>query len=128
MPSFGARMVVLSCGLLLALPPGWCCIFATLLPTHDAPVAAPACRSCCRQFAPSSPTPKPKPHNPERCPCADRHATTLDHVKSAPLDLSFVVVLPAVERSFLPSPMDAAAAFSPPPSASPQLIHCVWLC
>jgi hypothetical protein len=128
MRTFVPKLLVLGCGLLLALPPGWCCIFAVGTARHDVAEIAPCCRSCCDRFAPSTPTHKPAPSKPLRCPCADRQTTAPDSVKSSIVDLNVVAVLPVDEPALHIAPLEAAIAFSPLVSTSPQILHCVWLC
>jgi hypothetical protein len=125
---FAARLLMLSCSLLLALPPGWCCIFALGTIRNDAAKPAPCCRSCCHQSKPTMPTPQPEPHKPGRCPCDDRQTTVPDSVKALHGGLAVLVALPALDPAPLGLTVAVSDRFSLPISASPQLLHCVWLC
>ena len=125
---FVTRLLMLSCSLLLVLPPGWCCIFAVRTVRNDATTTAPSCPSCCGKSNTSTSTPNPAPDKPIRCPCADRQSTAPDNAKAFTLDLSVVAVLPVHNDTFTELPAIAPAATHAFLSSSPQLLHCVWLC
>jgi hypothetical protein len=125
---FVPRFLMLGCGLLLALPPGWCCILAIQTARQETTKLVPCCRSCCGNSNSSTPTPKPVPHKPGRCPCADRQTTAPENVKTFHCDLSIVAPLAALD----PAPFEAnagePAGLPPHLCSSAQLLHCVWLC
>src|SRR5436305_840620 len=73
------RYLCLACGLLLALPPHWCC----RVPPAETSVAVPAPKkSCCTQHQSSQPRETPKtplrPAESERWPCCERSSLMLD--------------------------------------------------
>jgi hypothetical protein len=124
--------LLLACGLLLALPPGWCCMLQ--LPKAEeqarpaAPKSVPCC--CCKKGAkPASPTPAPPPQRPARCPCADRHSTAPDAPKVIGCDLSCVAPLPTTDLAPSGTAAGHPVVFRALPSeTSPHLLNCVWLC
>ena len=125
------RLLVLGCGLLLALPPGWCCIFAFRSVKQEAPKSSPCCCCpCCAEKAPRpAPTPTPAPKAPDRCPCADRHTTAPDAPKVFVCDLGFVVHLPATDLSpSWPGVSSLVGPHSPAVPTSSHALNCVWLC
>jgi hypothetical protein len=134
MRSFLLRLASLTCGLLLTLPPGWCCMWLPGPARAAAPEQSPAepcCPCCCHPAQPTEPA-SPAPAPAPRCPCADRDATTPEAVKPPALQ-------PGAD---LGAPAPAAAG--PAPSAAPDglptglrfalssaplnVLHCVWLC
>ena len=124
------RSLVLGCGLLLALPPGWCCIFAFRSVKQEAPKASPCCCPCCAKEAPRpAPTPAPAPKAPDRCPCADRHSTAPDAPKVFASDPGFVAPVPVIHLAPFWLGITAPAGFCPPAAAtSSHVLNCVWLC
>lgn len=125
---FATRLLMLSCSLLLVLPPGWCCIFAIRTVRNDLTKTAPSCPSCCGKSHTSTPSPSPAPDRPVRCPCADRQSTAPDNAKAFTVDLSVVAVLPFLDDVLTELSVIAPAATHPYLSSSPQILHCVWLC
>ena len=124
---FLPRLLMLGCGLLLALPPGWCCIFASEEARKETAKAAPCCRSCCGDKSQPA-TPTPAPDKPDRCPCADRQSTAPDTLKAFAPDLSLIAPLHSLD---FPLPTEDAAdhdGFRPLVSCSAHLLNCVWLC
>lgn len=122
------RILMLCCGLLLALPPGWCCIFAIQPARKETRKIVPHCPCCCDKSQEPNPTPKPAPHKPQRCPCADRQTTTPDSVKAMPVSLTVLAVLPVLDPTLTESLACTPAPLPTFVSSSPQLLHCVWLC
>jgi hypothetical protein len=126
------RLASLACGLLLALPPGWCCLW---MPGPACAAAAPAeaepcCPCCCHPAQPTEPaTPAPAP--PQRCPCADREATAPEAVKPPALqagaDLGAPVPVPALAPSAVQECLLPASSLTSS-SAPLNVLHCVWLC
>jgi hypothetical protein len=128
------RYLLLTCGLLLALPPGWCCMVPArgvaedVRKRDDSPP-----RSCCdrghRAPAPAAPErPKRAPLPFDQCPCFERSAST-DVPKTVGCDHALAAPLPLVD--LVPSPTVAVPTLAQPASpldSSLQLVHCVWLC
>jgi hypothetical protein len=127
MPPWVRRLLAFAAALLLALPPGWCC----LLPRLRAAAASPtAKRHCCSE----EPTPR------RDCPAHDRGngplAPCCCHTdpalppgpEAAPADLQ-AAPLPGVVVAHVPLVGEFAQDFSlfiTPPRL--QLLHCVWRC
>jgi hypothetical protein len=128
------RSLVLGCGLLLALPPGWCCTFALRAAkqgiSQGPPKATPCCCPCCAKEAPPpAPTPTPAPKTPDRCPCADRHSTAPDAPKVFASDPGLVTPLPAIDLAPSWPGISALVGFrSPAAPTSSHVLNCVWLC
>jgi len=129
------RFLAVACGLTLALPPGWCCLFA--LPS--AGKAETCCRGnagacCCPCAAPRPDTSKPgRPQRPaplRHCPCTDRNTTLLNKVAEKVAVDGGRAAVPAI----CDLPREAVGAVEdvgPPTSAPPQsvrVLHCLWLC
>jgi hypothetical protein len=126
------RLVLALASVLLALPPGWCCVAPS---PHPGPAPGRAPRSCChgRRQAPAKRTPThtplPVPVNGSSCCCFDRAPAKPARPGNA-----------HPERALPPSPalapalplVNAEGATVPPglhvPSPPLQLLHCVWLC
>jgi hypothetical protein len=146
------RSLVLTCSLLLALPQGWCCLFAChrAKPTTSMPPVSVAaemkdipgdagggCPLCTNQSAPSSdPTdkraPADKPSAPcnSICSCADRHATLPATPSVEQVDEAFVLFLLPLAPATLSVGQRAAVDGTdlPPPSLPLHVLNCVWLC
>lgn len=123
--------LALGCGCLLALPPGWCCLLQQLAAKPAPQAAEPAPHPSCCGATPapvqSSPAPeRPLPRYPERCACADRQATMLDDACAAWCDLLGATSVLLVEPALALWSHASWAAL--PPTASPHLWNCVWLC
>jgi len=123
------RSLVLGCGLLLALPPGWCCVPAPAVAaeTPQAP-REPSC--CCRHPAPSEDQPAPAVPAPPagRC-CCEKEST--EPPSASTVDLDPAGSLPLVDNAVCPalSLRDTAAYSGPRVHAPPpRLLYCVWLC
>jgi hypothetical protein len=134
MRPFQLRLSALACGLLLALPPGWCCLLLpcpvrAAAPAQTEATADEAQCPCCRHTVPQ-PQP-PSDAAPPRCPQPTCCAAAPDAVKpSAPLaDTALPAALPAADLSPCPAPTGPAAAVAPSPASTPlHVLHCVWLC
>ena len=102
------RSLVLACSLVLALPQGWCCLFAchtakaseTAAANSDSDLGDLGCPHCANQTAPTSgPTDQPTPtENPAApchsvCPCADRQSTVPTSVSIVQLDTGAALFL-----------------------------------
>jgi len=143
------RVLALACGVLLALPPGWCCgatageCCGPLPLSAPTPAKSPACSgkacsgkvcssSCCpTEPARSSPAPT-KPQKPERpcdTTCCERPLANAPKVARPVIDPAAVGVLVAVIAPFGRC-AESVAGGAPPRSAFPPLrvLHCVWLC
>lgn len=122
MASVFLRSLALLSGLLLALPPSWCCLLPTLSAEEDS--SPPLC--CCpAPPAPACPTQAP---SPALCPCGDRDLKVPD--APAPFAPDATGLPGAVFDHAAPSAAGildvstcAAAASCPL-----HLLHCVWLC
>jgi hypothetical protein len=119
------RTLVLGVGLLLALPPGWCCQAA---PRPQTPEQAPIPSGCCGGPRQEEPPPAaPTAPNGECC-CQDNHKAP---PKSDPptVDLAFAVPLPWPAADGLPVPSaDVAPAATSVCFIPLRLLLCVWLC
>ena len=138
MKSCLVRSLVLACSLPLALPQGWCCLFA-MPPLQSAttgadkahvPVKTNECCPCCqRDPAPDSESPSPaKPAVPQKsvCYCPPQHATLLTSVSLEQVDTGLFIVLPLLECTLPPITLtESVIGFSFPPC---HVLHCVWLC
>jgi hypothetical protein len=125
------RVLALVCTLLLALPPGWCCILqstALAVRGKERLAARPACCGHCKGHAPTKSS-DPVRLPPGSCPCTDRALT----VPSAPrvVACESAVVTPLA----LPEPVvsgatagDGGACSLPVFSLPPRVLNCLWLC
>jgi hypothetical protein len=126
------RSLMLACSLLLALPPGWCCLF------RPAPVAAaqpsPTAKepTCCGHCGQRNSAPVPAPKQQQRplgeCPCTEHHFTVPNQAEKVSTDIAlvaFVIAPPALSR------LDVGedAGLLPDPLVLPlHLVHCTWRC
>jgi hypothetical protein len=118
------RVLVLANALLLALPPGWCC-----LPADEPARAAAPCRGCCHQAGdPQDATPEPEPLPPANdCCCLWDSVPPPDSRGLAP-DLSVAAAVFAEALPVLHAPRverEAPHSFAPPPR---HVLLCLWLC
>src|ERR1035441_7061012 len=100
------RTLVLACSLTLALPQGWCCLFAiqtTELAGTCSKAGSSGCCCPCTTARPSQSEKSPaKPVPIRNCPCADRNATlTASSVENVDADASFVAILPDIDLPYL---------------------------
>jgi hypothetical protein len=127
MSLFFRRILVLTCGLLLALPPGWCC----LLPQVGIRQPGKATASCChhKDQASTPTTPKaPLPEHGPPCGCVDRDSPVPSGPKTLPVDLASVpavVLQPVFDGGAGAVVILTTAAVASPPL---NVLHCVWLC
>jgi hypothetical protein len=135
MLSWFARFLMLACGLLLALPPGWCCMApfsacAQESAKGDAQQPRPCCQHADGTSKPSAPRPsQPAPPLPlGKCPCA-QHALSTDAPKAAGNDLALAAPPPLIDSVPFPVVADPVV-IAPLPTFdhSCRLLHCVWLC
>jgi hypothetical protein len=117
------RLLCLGCGLLLGLPPAWCCWTP---PLTSAPQAEPEHASCCSE----RPSPKPVPSQPPvRCPCDDRNTVTPAGPEKVAADLSLPAPLAVAPTDSARAGPDAGMAPLPPVLLPPLHVRqCVWLC
>jgi hypothetical protein len=126
MPPWIRQLLAFGATLLLALPPGWCC----LLPRFGATAPSPkAKRHCCSEGpAPRRDCPAHDRGNDPLAPscCCQTDPALPPGPEATPADLA-ATPLPGV--AVAPVPLGGELAqdfnFSPPPL---QLLHCVWLC
>jgi hypothetical protein len=129
-----ARSLMLACGLLLALPPGWCCMVPFRACAQEAaPGDAQQPRACCRHAdgasRPSPPrAPQPAPLPLGKCPCS-QHAVSTDAPKAVGGDLVLAAPPPAIDPVQFPA-VAGPVVTAPLPTFdhSLRLLHCVWLC
>ena len=129
------RPLALTTGLLLLLPPGWCCFLANLTqPPISARQSAAPKRTCCghcgsKSEKSSRPVPDHVPGRDGKCPCGERTANAPGAPVNAGLDLSLPATVTITASVIAVTPEAAcatsAAHFDQP---SPHLLNCVWLC
>jgi hypothetical protein len=118
------RLLCLACGLLVALPPAWCCYNPL---RHSPAPAEPVHASCCHNT--EAPKPAPAQPVPLRCPCYDRNTVAPAGPTKITADLSHPVplVLAAADDH------RAGLSFDAGPvrltlSRPLHLLQCLWLC
>jgi len=127
------RSLVLVFSLTLALPPGWCCLFASL---PSCPVRSGSC--CCTCPVPEQKAkPEPKPVKsptaplPKHCPCTDRQ-TILNagpNAEQADLAVRFLTILPVFDLwPHLAQVILRVDSDAHPPRLRLHVLHCQWLC
>jgi hypothetical protein len=124
------RSLVFACSLLLALPQGWCCLFAcpqakatvaTTADTQDTPEDAGDSCPCCPH--------KPPAPTKSTCCCSDRHATVPTTASVEPPDDGFVLLPPPnVAAQTVAYSTAVVGTDLPPPTGTLHILHCVWLC
>jgi len=129
MSSLPRRPLALAFTLLLALPPGWCCLVPPpAAPRAQAPPCEPACPSCCCDAPGETPHEAPPPRQPcPYCWCADSGSAVPPSQLTFTPDLPPADLLPLTDdgcvRAEHPAPWSLTTL--PPPT---HLLHCVWLC
>jgi hypothetical protein len=131
-----ARALVLACSLVVALPQGWCCVFADCFAAQTTQTTVPpvsACCHCCEQKPPPSPSPVEQPSAPcpSRCLCTDRHAVLgqKQSVDQPELEIGFVAILhPLVIDQRLGSEVNGFVSVVHPPTNRLHVSKCLWLC
>ena len=133
------RTLMLACSLTLALPQGWCCLFAIQstekVATETGPICSKAGTSgCCCPC--STPQPRKSDKSPakpvpvQNCPCTERIATvTTSPVEKADVDLGFVAILPDLALPYHEVGVVESvgrSVYAPPRSL--HIMHCLWLC
>ncbi len=117
------RLLCLGCGLLLALPPAWCCWTPEYAPAApQAPAPAPCCHS--------DPAPEPVPALPIRCPCDDRVTVSPAGPGKGAADLNLATPHVVANIDALRASPSADVRPIPPLLSGPRLhlLRCVWLC
>lgn len=133
------RTLVFVCSLTLALPQGWCCLFASQttgkVPAGNGPTCSKAgtsgcCCPCSTPLPGKSDKAPAKPVPVQDCPCTGRNVTLpTSSVEKFTVDLGFVAILPDFDLSHhevgvgerIPCSVHA-------PPRSLHVLHCVWLC
>jgi hypothetical protein len=135
MRSCVVRSLVFACSLLVALPQGWCCMFAFNGAKATTSTTAGECCPCCPSgSAPNhGQTPAKHPTVPGsfNCCCADRHATVPEPSSVEQSDTGVALALPPLD-ALAPRIGDHLAVAEwtdlPPPTPHLHLLNCVWLC
>jgi hypothetical protein len=127
------KILAIAFPVLLALPPGWCCILVSVAEAAKAPnMASQQCRSCCTRHSEAQPAKKHAPPSPaSRCPCAERlnferPAATVKKVDLSPGDVavfSLPSFMPVCQTSNVPANVPTLV-----PSCQIHISNCVWLC
>src|SRR5438067_13896176 len=129
MRTLAIRLLVLSTGFLLALPPGWCMTVPRPRSSQAAPQAPHGCCSCKKPVLTERPAPKPGPTQPYKTFCCrtDLHVGSNPRVDAQ--DLMVAAVLTASDLvgtpQAAPSGNDLASFYSP---TSLHVLNCIWRC
>jgi hypothetical protein len=137
------RSLALLCSVLLALPPGWCCMVGSApccnqcqpVKNEKVPSTHPSShKSCCcssetTEQNSNCPAPSPKPSTPVKPCCCEKAPSSLPEGARLLPDLFVVPLAVLVELPFS-NGIDRAAAGPALVDTSPALhvLHCVWLC
>jgi len=122
------KLLVLTCALLLALPPGWCC--ATPNP-KAADLPAQPTHSCCQHEQPT-PNQEPMPAVPvQQCCCekdlASPSSPSSPKTTSLDLAISIPVVIPDAPAAHVAG-VGVLDFAGPSPSPPLNVLQCVWRC
>jgi hypothetical protein len=129
MRSLFSYFLTLLCGLTLALPPGWCCIFLPAPAEAEERKPSGTAPDCCSGDT-EQPAPAPADKDAPSCPCSERN-TPLPSYQPSPADElpAVIALLPAAGVS-VPVPGSIA-----PPDLSVRpyfrslcVLQCVWRC
>jgi hypothetical protein len=118
----------------LALPQGWCCLFAAQLAKLTASATPAKAASCCsREVHPQRQAPGDAPSNlpPSRCPCSDRHTVRIDStsVENPHVEFASISVLPDLDPAQVLIGVDwQELCVVHPPFQEHHVIQCVWRC
>ncbi|HMF10755.1 MAG TPA: hypothetical protein VKE94_00565 [Gemmataceae bacterium] len=129
-----ARTLLVACSVSLALPPGWCCLYATgaRADKQQAASVERPCRGCChKRPAPPSEPARPAPQRLPVCCCCPVNARTVPPASQKTTDTP--VRLATHERPAVVAPAlrdDDDRPVNPPYFTSTPLhvLRCVWLC
>jgi hypothetical protein len=132
MRSWVRHSLVFAAALLLALPPGWCCVPLSLGKASASPLAN---RGCCQTQASSPGQPCPE-HNQADGPvvpstsCCCPAGSVLPPAPELPPVGWISAALPAIGGADLAPAASWPTWDVPSPFPSPplQILHCVWLC
>lgn len=131
------RSLVVTCSLLQALPPGWCCCLGradccrAAHASEETP-GKPGCCCCCQEEA-ASESPQPAQDAPPRRPaqtcCCQREPTTSPRITVLDVDPAAVAFFTPAD--LLPAPKGrgeqrGVGFFVPSPPL--RVLQCVWLC
>jgi hypothetical protein len=124
---------VLACSLVLALPHGWCCLFAAQLRTLTTPVAkeAQGCAGCCKHGAHPKPAGEPSKRPATPCPCDGRQTILPGSpaVEDGGLGLvCLATLLPPAASLPCVGTVEEAVWIVRPPAEPVHVCKCVWLC
>lgn len=135
-----ARSLIFTCSLLLALPQGWCCLFAlqtekTATAKEDTATthakSTKACCPCCAQNPDPERGPKDKPSGPSKrvCCCPDRDATLSSSSSIEKADSGFLVLLPPLDPvAPTLTLVEEVVSNLLLPTLALHVVNCVWLC
>jgi hypothetical protein len=127
------HLLSLVAGVMLALPPGWCCILAPAAAVAAERPSVPGPPACCPGCCPE-PSPAQDEQPPSRAPCTvccgDQNVPLSKRATDYAPDAT-VAALP-VTVAVLPGPGGAPGRIAPAwPLSPPRALHllqCVWLC
>lgn len=135
MMSMCVRSLVLVCSLTLALPPGWCCMFAPQTITTTAVRPDSCCCTCPASTAKgqpkSEPAKSPSAPLPKHCPCTDRQTILSASATAEQADVAVAIL--AILPVFDIWPLEAGIvrrvdSDAHPPPVRLHVLHCQWLC
>jgi len=129
MRSVVRNLLTLVVGVLLALPPGWCCILASA-PVATTQKPAPSCDECCRGCCPQPPSGDEVPAGrpPMTLCCCDNLVSRHEGpVKDLPPDTTPGLTC-QVEVEKPASQLVAATDVPYHSSCSLHILLCVWTC
>jgi len=122
------RILACTQALLLALPPGWCCI-APQPAAAEQPLVATGYLDCCHQDSPTNDTPGPCSGRPiDLCCChADMTIPASQLTMTGKAIFTVPVSLAGDTTTDQCAPRPLAVGLRPP-GPSLQVLHCVWRC
>ena len=120
------QLVAVATSLVLALPPGWCCIPVSQGRTPAVPEPA----RCCHRTAPSGlPQPEEPPARPTAECCCQRDATVPEQPVQPTGPAALAMPLPTDAPALVARPGRADSAGIPrPPDPRLHVLQCVWRC
>ena len=134
MRGLALRTLVFACGLLAALPPGWCCLAfcrtCCAAPAQAGNKARPSCcQDCCHEKGEprSAPCHQAPPSDKSWCcehqPGLPPETKALDAPAALPVFLSAPDLFPPVGNGTRAASAREIVVLPPP-----HVLHCVWLC